>query len=104
MKEWWGRDDWRKFVDAPSSDRADIFGRRLIDEFGYRYAISWPIKAEIGQGRIMYHMIHATDHAEAPQLMGRAYRRATISEESAQQLDLNLGLRNWRPGVTRLAG
>jgi len=104
MTQWWGRRDWRALVDATSLDRTEMFRKRLMDDCGYLHVMSWPIRAEIGRGRIMYHMIHATDHVEAPQLMGRAYRRATISEESAQQLDLNFGLRNWQPGVTRLAG
>jgi three-Cys-motif partner protein len=104
MRIWWGRQDWQAFIDQSSPERARIFGQRLMTELGYRYALSWPIRAEVGQGRIMYHMIHATDHAEAPQLMGRAYRRATISEDAAQQLDLDLGLRNRQPSVTRLPG
>jgi hypothetical protein len=38
----------------------------------------------------MFHMIHATDHAEAPKLMARAYRRATLLPETLDQLELAL--------------
>jgi hypothetical protein len=38
--------------------------------------------------RIMYYMIHATDHLEASKLMARAYRMAVEPEETAEQLAL----------------
>jgi hypothetical protein len=37
----------------------------------------------------MYHMLHATDHDEAPELMNRAYRQAVrYSHKLAEQLSL----------------
>jgi len=38
----------------------------------------------------MYHMIHATDHPEAPKLMNRAYFNATKSRESIDKLQMEL--------------
>jgi hypothetical protein len=38
----------------------------------------------------MYHMIHATDHPEAPRLMNRAYFNATKAREPLQKLQLEL--------------
>jgi hypothetical protein len=38
----------------------------------------------------MFHMIHATDHPEAPKLMFRAYRHATLSADSPEQLEFDL--------------
>jgi hypothetical protein len=39
----------------------------------------------------MYHMIHATDHDDAPKLMNRAYTNATKAraDQSELQLELN---------------
>jgi hypothetical protein len=39
----------------------------------------------------MYQMIHASDHPEAPKLMGRAYRNAVNVEEPPAQLEIELG-------------
>jgi hypothetical protein len=38
----------------------------------------------------MYQMIHASDHAEAPKLMARAYRNAINVEEPPSQLEMEL--------------
>jgi hypothetical protein len=38
----------------------------------------------------MYHMIHATDHAEAPKIMNRAYLNATKERESIKRLQRDL--------------
>jgi uncharacterized LabA/DUF88 family protein len=43
-------------------------------------------------GAIMYYMIHATDHPEAPMLMSRAYRKTVMPLEPLEQLKLQLGL------------
>ena len=46
-----------------------------ILQLGYRDVKYWPICSRAhGKGRTMYHMIHATDHLEAPKLMYRAYK------------------------------
>ena len=44
----------------------------------------------------MYHMIHATDHPEAPKLMARAYKKATGSVVY-EQLNLDHLLRDRSP-------
>jgi three-Cys-motif partner protein len=85
---WWGRDDWRQLDKLNSLDRALLFCDRLKG-LDYRYVHPWPIyEREGGNGRIMYHMIHATDHQEAPKLMARAYNRALEIPESPEQLKL----------------
>jgi hypothetical protein len=38
----------------------------------------------------MYHMIHASDHDEAPKLMNRAYRNATSDKESLRRAQQEL--------------
>ncbi len=92
MLRWWARDDWREMVACGSHDRGMLFAQRMKEELGYHFAWSWPVRKKRGEGQFMYHMIHASDHPEAPKLMGRAYRRATISPDSARQLDFDLGL------------
>jgi hypothetical protein len=65
---------------------------RFKDELGYRSVMPWPIYKRRGSDIIMYYMIHATDHPEAPKLMGRAYRKVMKPKESAEQLRLELNL------------
>ena len=59
--------------------RVEAFVSRFRDELGYRHVMPWPILERDGSGApVMYYMIHATDHPEAPKLMSRAYH-ATVS-------------------------
>lgn len=52
---------------------------------GYSHVVSWPIFERRGGGCIMYYMIHASDHPEAPQLMARAYNHALQRREPQQR-------------------
>lgn len=92
VRGWLGNDDLESFAAITSSlDRAGYFVRKFRDELGYRSVKPWPIFAkEEGRGAIMYYMIHATDHDEAPKLMERAYRKAVAPPEPADQLSLEL--------------
>lgn len=92
MARWWARDDWREMVACGSHERGLLFAHRMREELGYRFAWSWPVRKRRGGGQFMYHMIHTSDHDQAPKLMARAYRRATASPDAARQLDLELGL------------
>jgi hypothetical protein len=42
------------------------------------------------EGRLMYHMVHATGHPEAPKIMNRAYFNATRAREPIEQLEMDL--------------
>jgi len=89
MRHWWGRDDWAQLTKMNKDERALAFCDRFKKELGYKYATHWPIfSREGGAGRIMYHLIHATDHREAPYLMGRAYRTATKALPPQKQLEM----------------
>ena len=57
--------------------RAKLLAKRFIDELGYVYAYPYSIHSRTRGGRTMYHMIHATDHPDAPPLMLRAYRKVS---------------------------
>jgi hypothetical protein len=72
-------------------DMMSAFKKRFLNELGYRYVEAYPIfKREQGQGRIMFFMIHASNHPEAPKLIGRAYRNVAKPPEPDEQLDMEL--------------
>lgn len=89
LESWWGGPDWRQLHNLKGDARAEIFRKRFIDELGYKHVHYWPIyERESGEGRVMYYMIHATDHHEAPKLMHRAYKEAVTRMEPLNQLPL----------------
>ncbi len=90
LERWWGGADYARLQGMPSRDRMLLFCERMKSELGYKHAYGWEIYSrEIG-GRVMYHMIHATDHDEGPRLMNRAYRNALKSRESIARLQKDL--------------
>jgi three-Cys-motif partner protein len=92
ISEWWGRDDWSLLRKMNRQDRVDAFVERFRGDLGYASVKPYPIwSREHGTGRVMYYMIHATDHPEAPALMHRAYQKAVEPIESDRQLELELG-------------
>lgn len=75
VDEWWGGDGWRELAKIPDKHaRAKMICDRFKNELGYKYSIPWPIYEG---GRLMYFMIHSTDHDRAPGLMFGAYQNAT---------------------------
>lgn len=74
-ERWWGGPNWRDLKQLHGLDRAHLFAKRFRNELGYRYVYPYAIHDARQGGRTMYHMIHATDHPEAPPLMLRAYRK-----------------------------
>ena len=77
LRQWWGREDWAAFLKLTTEARRDEMVRRFRTELGYRYVYAWPIyDREKSGGRVMYYMIHASDHAQAPEFMSRAYEAA----------------------------
>jgi three-Cys-motif partner protein len=82
---WWGDDSWKQ-VETVGQDQAQQLFLRKIQALGYKDVKSWPISSrELGAGRTMYHMIHATDHLEAPKLMFRAYRNLIGNVPAGEQ-------------------
>ena len=81
VKRWWGNDSWRDLRGMDSTARAQLVAQRFKDELKYRSALPYAIHSHRRSGRVMYHMIHATDHIEAPKLMIRAYRRISGRSE-----------------------
>ena len=89
LLEWWGRKDWKKqILRKKGLIRSAAFVDRFREEFGYRSVKAWPLYERHGGGRVMYYMIHATDHPEAPNLMNRAYHKAVMPIKTAEQMAL----------------
>jgi three-Cys-motif partner protein len=79
MVKWWGASDWRKLIGMRSYDIAELVRRRFQKELGYKYVAAYPIVDADHGNRVMYYMIHASDHDEAPALMVRAHHKAVKS-------------------------
>jgi three-Cys-motif partner protein len=89
IAEWWGNDEWAHLPDASVASISAAATRRFKAELGYRYSMAWPIHEREGKGgAVMYYMVHASDHPEAPKLMHRAYRNALGAPEPAEQLEI----------------
>jgi three-Cys-motif partner protein len=86
LEKWWGRSDWDQLLTMRDQRRTEVFVNRFKEELGYKSVKPWPIFERQTGGRIMYYMIHATDHEAAPGLMARAYERAVQPKENAEQI------------------
>lgn len=91
LERWWGRRDWSVLRGMPGIARAQLVAKRIKDDFHYASVRPMPIFDRQRGRRVMYFMVHASDHPEAPRLMARAYRRAVLPKEPAEQLALELG-------------
>lgn len=76
LAAWWGRADWQLLCSKPQEYIRDAVRDRMMNELGYKSAKPWPIYEREDGGAVMYYMVHATDHPEAPKLMWRAYDQA----------------------------
>jgi three-Cys-motif partner protein len=89
LQKWWGDSSWTTLIKKQGSLRAKYVCDRFKSEFKYKHVYPFPIYEKKDEGgRIMYYMIHASDHEEAPQLMNRAYGKALDIKETAKQLEL----------------
>jgi three-Cys-motif partner protein len=76
MLRWWGQPGWQELINTRSIDIAETVRKRFHSELGYKYVAAYPIFDRDRGNRIMYYMIHASDHDEAPALMVRAHHKA----------------------------
>jgi three-Cys-motif partner protein len=90
LERWWGRDDWTKLRAMSRVERQEALVDRMKKDLGYKSVKAWPIYEREDGGAMMYYMIHATDHPEAPKFMSRAYRRAVFPVEPIEQFKLEL--------------
>ncbi|HEX5424069.1 MAG TPA: three-Cys-motif partner protein TcmP [Candidatus Acidoferrales bacterium] len=85
MLAWWGRQDWRELIAMGAYKIAERVSQRFQIELGYRYVAQYPIFDSKASNKVMYYMIHASDHDEAPALMVRAHYKAVRSKPKAKQ-------------------
>jgi hypothetical protein len=64
------------FLHLSQTKRCSAFCERLKNDLGYAHVLPYPILERARGRRIMYYMIHATDHPAAPKLMTYAYNTA----------------------------
>lgn len=88
LEKWWGNSDWEKLMNLQGATRAQYVCDRFRSEFQYKHVYPFPIYEKQDQGgRVMYYMVHASDHDEAPLLMNRAYGKALDIKETDVQMD-----------------
>jgi len=88
LQKWWGNSSWIELTKLQGALRAQYVCDRFKSEFKYKHVYPFPIYEKKDEGgRIMYYMIHASDHDEARVLMNRAYGKALDIKEADEQLD-----------------
>ncbi len=88
LQAWWGGEDWKELKGKNQTQSIELMISRFRS-LGYLDVYPWPIhKRDDGEGRIMYHMIHATDHPQAHALMMRAYRKLVATPEEIKTIDM----------------
>ena len=88
LQNWWSNSNWTELLKKQGAIRAQYVCDRFKSEFKYKHVYPFPIYEKKDEGgRIMYYMIHASDHDEARVLMNRAYVKALDIKETGKQLD-----------------
>ncbi len=87
LAKWWGDTSWNQLLARRGIDRAKYACERFRSEFNYKHVYPFPIYERREGGKMMYFMIHASDHEEATPLMYRAYNKALGTRETAEQLE-----------------
>ncbi len=88
LRRWWGGEGYGEFLGLGAPERAFSFAKRLREELGYLYVEPWAIHEKEHGGRIMYFMVHASDHPDATKLMLRAYGDVQPHPPVAEKLSL----------------
>jgi three-Cys-motif partner protein len=87
-EKWWGNSDWEKLLDMNCWSIAELVRKRFNEELGYKFAAAYPIFDRAEGNRIMYYMVHASDHVDAPALMVRAHGKAVRALPKETQMSL----------------
>lgn len=94
LRNWWDRKDWRQLKEWSTDQIRDELISRFKSELRYKYALPYPIFEAVGSANVVYYMIHATDHDEAPKLMTRAYNKAIQRRETPEQFLMGFARRD----------
>ncbi len=73
IDRWWGGPNWRDLTDLTQTGIVERMARRFSWELGYKHVNAYPILQSEGGKKKSFHLIHASDHPEAPKLMTRSY-------------------------------
>ena len=82
---WWGDANWGDLRAMTAFQIVELACQRFRSELGYAFVAAYPIFDKNEGERVMYYMIHASDHDEAPALMVRAHYKAVRARPSAVQ-------------------
>lgn len=100
---WWGNKGWPNFLQLTSWERAKEMESRFKNELGYRFARAFPMRSKANEGRILFWLIHASDHPRANRLMIAAFKSLglnwsdnTWSQSTIDDLLNRLGPKNER--------
>jgi len=85
---WWGNNGWTALKELSDIQRAQAICDRMTNQLAYKSVQPFAIYKRGNTGRVMYYMIHATDHPLAPTLMVRAYNRAVSPLEPPKQIEM----------------
>lgn len=89
LSKWWGNSRWHELTKMRGAIRANHVCERFKAELGYKYVQPFAIYEKSAKGgKIMYYMIHASDHDDAMTLMNRAYQKALDLKDLNEQRDL----------------
>lgn len=91
MQKWWGKNNWKELKTKTAWQLAELVRTRFEEELGYKYTAAYPIFDRKAGNKVMYYMIHASDHDEAPALMVRAHLKSVRSMPREIQEDLFKG-------------
>lgn len=90
LDRWWGGRGWSEFAKLKPHKRCEVFAERFKEELGYESALAFPIRKKSDSGRVMFWMIHATDHPVAPHLMVQAYNSTVLGKDLETEAELLL--------------
>lgn len=70
---WWGDRSWNDLKEMSQMEMVDRLASRFQNELGYRFVKPYPVYQRENGKKKAFHLIHASDHEEAPKLMLRSY-------------------------------
>ncbi len=75
IDRWWGDGSWRGLIDLSQPQIVQKMADRFKLELGYNYVTPYAVMRDERTASKVFYLIHASDHADAPKLMTRAYKR-----------------------------
>lgn len=73
IDRWWGGRGWIDLKELTQAEIVKTVADRFAQELGYKFVKPYPIFMEEKGSKVAFHLIHASDHPEAPKLMDRSF-------------------------------